>query len=189
MAFLIDHMVLLCQAIFLCYYHNTQWTVINHILAHSSEITATAVECRFQHLWLLQLHNLLMTDVLGVPSIQMTLLAHVGLYARLFIRITTALFIVPLKPSSEYLTCVSFLSQWQNDRYHILKCSKCTQQCTNGSRKGNHSAHPGRGSWCYWMSFDCSGICLLLGTVCLTSHLPRTLESCELFCVCTTSFC
>lgn len=104
MAFLIDHVLFLGEAIFLCYYQNTKWTVINHIFVHSSEMIATVVECSFQHLWLLQLHNLLMTDVLGVPSIQMAILAHIGLYARLFIRITSAHFIVPFKPSSEYLT-------------------------------------------------------------------------------------
>lgn len=62
-------------------------------------------------------------------------------------------------------------------------------QCTNESRKGNHSTHPGRQSWCYWMSFDCFCICLLLGIACMTSHLPRTLESCKLFYIHATSFC
>lgn len=77
--------------------------MINHILAQGSEMTAAAVECRFRHLWLLQLHNILTIDVLGVPSIQMTLLAHTTLYTRLFIRITTVPFIGLLKPSSDYL--------------------------------------------------------------------------------------
>lgn len=100
-ACLIDHMVFLRQAIFLCYYQNAQGTVINHILARGSDVTATAVECRFQHLRLLQLHNLLKIEVLGVPSIRMTLLTHIGLYTRLFIRITTVPFTGPFKPSSE----------------------------------------------------------------------------------------
>ena len=82
--------------------------MINHILAQGSEMTATAVECRFRHLWLLQLHNILMIDVLGVPSIQMTLLAHITLYTRLFIRITTVPFIGLLKLSSKYLKQACF---------------------------------------------------------------------------------
>lgn len=128
MAFLIDHMFFLQWAIFLCYYQNTQWTVINHILAQGSEMTATAVECRFRHLWLLQLHNILTIDVLGVPSIQMTLLAHTTLYTRLFIRITTVPFIGLLKVSSEYLKQACF---WRGKVTDVISLNLTTAKWTH----------------------------------------------------------